>query len=654
MKYTMLFFLMMMAGAATPLTAQLRPDARDERDSRSSLQKPSATIDRAQNVININQLMQVVTNMGQWNPYTGTYPRGQWPINSSHDQLYKMSFAVGIPYSGINGANVANARGSGTKEWDPVHGYNNSTVGKLALSTDKSTWPLNSNGQPYWPVRTAAGEDSIVSQQDSYCVYRDNTNAQPTKLNIQVTQTSYAWSTSKDQDYIIWKLDILNDTTAAKDSLYFGIYYDFDGGGISNEFDDDYYVWDPVHQFTYVIDAQGTTSWEPTAVPFALGLHFLETPKVNANGWLDTNGTRRGITDWHWSGVYSSAWGDNVADDTIFYAWMSSNEKLRTNPLRPTLFHGSNRHFDDWRLQDTITGNQSGGDGVDGIAASGPYHMEPHQKMTFIFAEVAGPGTGPGSPNVSRLYKTVERVDSIYAHNFKLIPPPKPNVNFSALENKVKLSWSNDKELSYLDPLTGKSAVMEYRVYKTTDPSRNTWGPPYAVIRRDTTKTTVDPFAYQWQDTAVTKNYFYFSYAVTTYDVDSIESGKAFLPADSTKYENVVEARPVNTPRTSLNDIKVVPNPYIISATWERKRLGDPKLGEPIRDIAFTNLPGQCTISIYTLDGNLVKTIQHTSGVGTEFWDLRSFSNQLIATGIYFYHVKSDVGEKVSKFAVVR
>ena len=130
-----------------------------------------------------------------------------------------------------------------------------------------------------WPVRTRDGRDSIVSQQDSYCVYRDNTNAQADKLNIQVTQTSYAWSTSKDQDYIIYKLEILNDTTAAKDSLYFGLYYDFDGGGIVNEFDDDYYVWDSTKQLTYVVDPQGTTSWEPGSVPFLLGLRFLETPE---------------------------------------------------------------------------------------------------------------------------------------------------------------------------------------------------------------------------------------------------------------------------------------------------------------------------------------------------------------------------------------
>jgi hypothetical protein len=653
MKHTRAVLLVMMAALAMRSAAQIRPDAREEGPAAPALQKLAAPIDRAMNVININQLGQVVTNMGQWHAYSGVQPKGRWPINTNHDQLYKMTFAVGIPTTGIYGANVANARGNGTKEWDPLPGNHNRTNGKLAISTDKTTWPLDGLNNPYWPVRTYDGKDSIVSQQDTYCVYRDNTNAQVVNLAIKVTQTSYAWSTSKDQDYIIWKLEIENDTTIAKDSLYFGIYYDFDGGGITAEYEDDYYVWDPANQFTYVVDADGTTGWEPGSVPWALGLVFLETPKVDANGRLDTTGTRRGITDWHWSGVYSSAWGDNVGDDTIFFDWMSSAQKLRSNPTRPTLFHGLDRHIDDWRLQDTVTGYSIPGDGVDGIAASGPYHMEPHEKMTFVFAEVAGPGTGPGSPDVSRLYKTAARAKDVYS-NGGLIPPPKPTVDYTALDNSVKLSWSNDKELAYINPQTGKSGVKEYRIYKTTDPNRNVWGAPYATIPRDTTKTVVDPVAYQWQDTATTKNFFYYSYGVTVLDVDSLESGIAQLPASQSKYENVVEARPVDAPRASVNNIRVVPNPYIISATWERKRLGDPQLGEPIRDIAFTNLPGQCTITIYTLDGNLVKTIQHTNASGSEFWDLRSFSNQLIATGVYFYHVKSDVGERVGKFAVVR
>ena len=642
MKNILKIILILAALIIGTSNAQKRNDAREEKSNNPGNNAIAGAIDRAQNVISINQLGQVVTNMGQWHPYTGVFPRGRWPINSNHDQLYKMSFAVGIPY------NVANARGNGTKEWDPLPGNHNQTTGKLAISTDKTTWPLNGSGQPYWPVRTVDGRDSIVSQQDTYCVYRDNTNARPEKLNIQVTQTSYAWSTSKDQDYIIWKLEILNDTNTPKDSLYFGLYYDYDAGGIVEEYSNDYYVWDPAKQLTYVVGPTGTTGWEPGSKPFFLGLQFLETPMVDANGRVvSSNGTRMGITDWHYGGVRSSAWGDNPTDDIVFFNWMSSAEVLRNNTTRPNMFHGTDRHFDNWRLQDLVNGTQSGGDGVDGIAASGPYHMEPHQKMTFIFAQVA-------QQDADKLYQVVDRVSQIYNNGLKLVPPPKPALNHIAFDNSVRLMWSNDKEFTYINPRTGKSGVKEYRIYKTTDPNRDNWGSPVAVIPRDSTKNSVINNLYQWQDNNGVKNFFYYSYSVTVVDVDGLESGKAFLPADQAAFENTVEARPVSSPKSSINDIKVVPNPYVISATWERKRLGDPRLGEPIRDIAFINLPGECTINIYTLDGNLVKTIDHNNGKGTEFWDLRTFSNQLIATGIYIYHVKSEAGDKVSKFAVVR
>lgn len=617
-------------------------DRRERIEDKDALSKVTGPTDRAQNVININQLGQVVTNMGQWHPYTGVFPRGRWPINTTHDQTYKMSFAVGIPY------NVAHARGNGTKEWDPLPGNHNPATGKIAISTDKTTWPLDNSGNPYWPVRTKDGRDSIVSQQDTYCQYRDNTNARPEKLNIKVTQTSYAWSTSKDQDYIIWKLEIENDTDTPKDSLYFGIYYDMDAGGITNEYNNDYYVWDKDKQLTYVVGPTGTTGWEPGSKPFLLGLLFLETPMVDNRGWVvDQNGTRMGITDWHYSGVYSSAWGDNPTDDIVFYNWMSSAEKLRNDATRPNMFHGPDRRIDDWRLQDLINGTMGDGDGVDGLAASGPYHMEPRQKMTFIFAQVA-------QQDEAKLYPVVDRVQQIYKNGLQLVPPPKPELKYTAYDNSVTLMWSNDKEFSYIDPRTGKSGVKEYRIYKTTDPNREKWGEPVAIIQRDANQTQIKDNHYKWEDKTDIKNFFYYSYAITVLDVDGLESGKAFLPADKSSFENVVETRPVNAPRSSLSDVRVVPNPYIISSTWERKRLGDPKLGEPVRDISFTNLPGICTISIFTLDGNLVKTIEHTNGTGTAFWDLRSFANQLIATGVYVYHIKSTAGEKVGKFAVVR
>ncbi len=102
----------------------------------------------------------------------------------------------------------------------------------------------------------------------------------------------------------------------------------------------------------------------------------------------------------------------------------------------------------------------------------------------------------------------------------------------------------------------------------------------------------------------------------------------------------------VQSAKNELWKIKVVPNPYIGHAVWETK--------EGIRKIQFTHLPDVCTIRIYTLAGDLVKTIEHDNETGTEDWDMLSENQQGIVTGVYFYHVGSKYGEKMGKFAVIK
>ena len=596
-------------------------------DTSTPLRKPAVKADWGQSVITINKLGQTVTNLGQFYAYSGTLPAGEWPLGSGHDQIFRMNMYVGMP------GNVVATRARNSKEWDPIPGLHAPAAGKIALSNDRTTWPLNASNQPFWPLRTAAGLDSIVSQQDSYCEYWDLTNARPTqRLSIRVRQTTYAWNTSKDQDYIIMKFTLFNDTTTAKNGVYFAMYTDFDAGGTVNDYEDDLWSFDAARQLYYIGDADNySNDWGAGGLPFNLGIEFLETPLVG--------GVRPGITDWHYSSDNDSPWGDVLKEDTVLYNWMSSNPILKNDPTWPNLFHGSNLKMDDVSLINPA------GQRLDAIGASGPYHMEPHDSLTFVIALIAG-------ANPTDITIHADRARDIYRNGLRLVPPPKPVVNATAFDNHVNLTWSNAQEFTYVNLTTGAKLIKEYRVYRTGDPSRKAWGTPVAIIPRDTTRTTVDTAAYVWPDSV--RNFSYMSYSVTVLDVDSLESGKAFLPSDQRAAENTVEVRPVNSPREGLDAIRVVPNPYVISASWERKRLGDPLLGEPIRDLAFTHLPGRCTIRIYTLDGNLVKTIEHTSGTGTEFWDLRSYSNQLIATGVYFYHVSSNAGERVSKFAVVR
>ena len=89
-----------------------------------------------------------------------------------------------------------------------------------------------------------------------------------------------------------------------------------------------------------------------------------------------------------------------------------------------------------------------------------------------------------------------------------------------------------------------------------------------------------------------------------------------------------------------MNQIKVVPNPYIGRASWENVE------GE--RRMEFTNLPEKATVRIYTLAGDLVQALDH-EGSGTLVWNMLSKNNQGIAPGLYFYHVESSVGNKIQR-----
>lgn len=94
-----------------------------------------------------------------------------------------------------------------------------------------------------------------------------------------------------------------------------------------------------------------------------------------------------------------------------------------------------------------------------------------------------------------------------------------------------------------------------------------------------------------------------------------------------------------------LKDIKVFPDPYLGRATILES-------SKYYRRLHFINLPDICTVRIYTLGGDLVKTIDH-EGAGTAEWDLLSSDGLQVASGVYIYHVESEYGSHVGRFAVI-
>jgi len=95
-----------------------------------------------------------------------------------------------------------------------------------------------------------------------------------------------------------------------------------------------------------------------------------------------------------------------------------------------------------------------------------------------------------------------------------------------------------------------------------------------------------------------------------------------------------------------LEEIGVAPNPFIAANEIMR--------GRGLQRILFTNLPAVATIRIYTINGNLVRVLEHTDGTGTEEFDVRTRFDLLLASGNYYYHVTTPDGQtKLGRFAVI-
>ena len=69
----------------------------------------------------------------------------------------------------------------------------------------------------------------------------------------------------------------------------------------------------------------------------------------------------------------------------------------------------------------------------------------------------------------------------------------------------------------------------------------------------------------------------------------------------------------------------------------------------------FQNLPRSCKIYIYTLAGDLVRVLNHTSGTGSEAWNLLNESGEKVVSGPYIYKVETPDGRyKIGKFLIFK
>lgn len=138
-------------------------------------------------------------------------------------------------------------------------------------------------------------------------------------------------------------------------------------------------------------------------------------------------------------------------------------------------------------------------------------------------------------------------------------------------------------------------------------------------------------------------------------DTASINLIKPFLSTDVFRFVAKKGFVDTEQARADLEKIKVVPNPYLASAVWEPKN--PYTSGRGPRSVHFTHLPNKCTIRIFTVNGELVKEIEHESNLidGTAEWDLLTKDNLSVSYGIYIYHIDAPgIGTTAGKLAIIK
>jgi hypothetical protein len=104
-----------------------------------------------------------------------------------------------------------------------------------------------------------------------------------------------------------------------------------------------------------------------------------------------------------------------------------------------------------------------------------------------------------------------------------------------------------------------------------------------------------------------------------------------------------------DTMQVVLDSVHTVPDPYYVTTALETS------VNEKL--LQFVNLPSKAIIRIYSVSGILVDIIEHNdpTGGGTATWDLRNRNEQVVASGVYFYHIETATGqERISRFTVVQ
>jgi hypothetical protein len=542
---------------------------------------------------------------------------------------------------------VGDANGNVASAWD----LNPPTPG-----LSPGNWATTADGRVDGRIETD-GRQVVTAQYES-------TRLPDFPLNLLVDQQSFSWDAKQApgaDDFIVLKLIVTNNTNSRLDGIYIAVManWDVDGTNLAaGQLSRDWVDWDADRQTLFTFDGDNTDGTNPVHTGLTLLDGRLSTHKIftyftfrgQPNGQLfqDTIrsrlmsdpdpevafSTRQDLTDaWDYVSILSAGPYDIPAKRSVIVTFaLVAGENLAD--FQKNVDEARRISFAPQRLTAEVV---SGAVTLKWEASINPsvigYTILRRAEGEATFQQI-GPRVFDGitfddtgiTDGVEYTYK-IRPVDfneqplpfesqEVRARPAS-IPNPPEGLTAALASTQIVLNWQKSS-----------GRIGGYIVYRNHT-GQEPWTRIAAISAADS----------RFIDTNVYSGLTYF-YALTAENEGGTQGDFSTSASVSIPEEAAI------VPAQNLDNVIVVPNPYRLGAAGE--------------SIEFRNLTRTATIRIYNSGGGLTKIIDHGDGKPTVRWDGRNAAGDLIAPGVYIYHIeafRNDGRRQISttgKFAVVR
>lgn len=233
------------------------------------------------------------------------------------------------------------------------------------------------------------------------------------------------------------------------------------------------------------------------------------------------------------------------------------------------------------------------------------------------------------------LFQTFERAIANFDSDYNIPESPLPPsiVSVTSAGDGINLDWEFDGNEADIDGFQIYRASgrvdSTYRLLAEVSPSER-------FLSDGDGARIENPSIYELDVPIRGRDYYYYVVSVGNQNNDATGLTPTGTNLVSNRYysQSYDPARLLRAAGEAMEEIRVVPNPY--NPNIDRSLL----LDQDGRDrIAFYEIPGICSIEIYTEVGEIIRTIEHDNGSGDEFWDLRTDFRQRVVSGIYIARI---------------